>query len=85
MREFEYTIKDAVGIHARPAGMLVNCAKSFGSRVTLIKGEKSADASRLFAVMGLGVKYGDRITLRAEGADEDAAMEALKKFFEENL
>lgn len=85
MRTFEYTIKDAVGIHARPAGMLVNAIKPFESEVIIDRNGKSVDAKRLMALMGLGVKCGDTIKVTVNGADEDAAAEALEKFLTENL
>lgn len=85
MKSFEYTIRDEVGIHARPAGLLVNAAKATGCKVTLQNGDKSADAGKLFAVMGLGVKCGDTVTVIIEGENEDTASETLKEFFESNL
>lgn len=85
MLKFTYTITDAVGIHARPAGLLVKKAKEFASRVTVIKGEKKADSKRLFAIMGLGVKQGETITVEVEGEDEVAAAAAVKAFLTANL
>lgn len=85
MREFSYKIKDELGIHARPAGLLVKEAAKFSSSVIIEKGEKSGDAKRIFAVMGLGVKCDDTIRVKIDGADEAEAEEALLKFFEENL
>ena len=85
MREFTYTIKDELGIHARPAGLLVKEAAKFSATVKIAKGEKSADAKKLFALMGLGVKNNDEITVTCEGADEDAAAEALQVFLAANL
>ena len=80
MKQFQYTITDANGIHARPAGLLVKEAQRFASAVKLIRGEKSADLKRLFWVMGLNVKAGDAVTVSAEGADEEAAIQALETF-----
>ena len=85
MKSFEYTITDPVGIHARPAGMLVKEAKNYESTVTIVKGEKKADAKKLMILMGLGVKCGEEITVEVEGADEEKACEALETFFKENL
>lgn len=85
MKSFSYTVKDELGIHARPAGMLVNEVKNFQSKVTLEKDGKSVDASRLMAVMGMGVKKDQTVTVTVEGDDEDAACEAIKAFFETNL
>ena len=85
MKEFTYTIKEPVGIHARPAGMLAKEAKTCQSTVTIVKGDKSVDATSLMALMGMGIKCGDTVTVRIEGADEDTAAPALEKFFNENL
>ncbi len=85
MKSFSYKVKDELGIHARPAGMLVKEVKNFQSKVTLEKDGKSVDASRLMAVMGMGVKKDQTVTVTVEGDDEDAACEAIKAFFETNL
>ncbi len=85
MKSFSYTVKDELGIHARPAGMLVKEVKNFQSKVTLERDGKSVDASRLMAVMGMGVKKDQTVTVTVEGNDEDAACEALKAFFKANL
>ena len=85
MKEFNYTVKDELGIHARPAGMLVKEVKNFQSKVTLEKDGKSVDASRLMAVMSMGVKKDMTVKVTVEGEDEDAAYEAIKTFFETNL
>ncbi|MGN1304366.1 MAG: HPr family phosphocarrier protein, partial [Oscillospiraceae bacterium] len=58
MKTFSYTIKDEIGIHARPAGLLAKKAKEFESVITLEKNGKSAAATKLMAVMGMGVKHG---------------------------
>ena len=85
MKSFSYTVKDELGLHARPAGMLVKEVKNFQSKVTLEKDGKSVDASRLMAVMGMGVKKDQTVTVTVEGDDEDAACDAIKAFFETNL
>ena len=85
MKSFSYTVKDELGLHARPAGLLVKEVKNFQSKVTLEKDGKSVDASRLTAVMGMGVKKDQTVTVKVEGDDEDAACKALKAFFETNL
>ena len=85
MRKFEYTIKDQLGIHARPAGMLAKAVKELDSEVTITKGEKTAVATKLIALMGLGVKHGDSITISISGGDEKANEKVVKEFLEENL
>ena len=86
MKQFTYTISDPVGIHARPAGLLVKEVKAFAdSTVTLTKGDKSVNALKLMAIMQMGVKQGDAVTVTIEGGDEDAVASALEGFFKANL
>ena len=59
MKTFNYTVKDEIGIHARPAGMLAKEAKKYESKIVIKKGEKSAEATKLMAIMGMGVKHGE--------------------------
>ena len=85
MKEFTYVITDEIGIHARPAGMLVKEAKAFTSKITLEANGKIADATKLMAVMSLGVKNGAEVVIKAEGDDEDAAIAKMEEFMKENL
>ncbi|HJD39385.1 MAG TPA: HPr family phosphocarrier protein [Candidatus Blautia stercoripullorum] len=85
MKNFEYTIKDELGIHARPAGMLVKEAKKYQSKITITKEGKSAEASKLMAVMSLGVKCGQTVQIAVEGPDEEEAAAGIQAFFEGNL
>lgn len=85
MKSFVYKIKDEIGIHARPAGLLVNEAKKFESTITISKGDKNAVATKLMAIMSMGVKNGDTITITVDGSDEDKALTEMEKFFSENL
>ena len=86
MTTFNYTITDPVGIHARPAGLLVKEIKSFaGSAVTITKGEESVNALKLMALMQMGIKCGDTVTVSVDGGDEAAVAAALENFFKANL
>ena len=86
MKSFDYVITDPVGIHARPAGVLVKEIKKFaGSTVTISKGEKSVNALKLMALMGMGIKQGDTVTVAVEGGDEEAVAAAIEDFFKNNL
>lgn len=85
MKKFEYVIRDEVGIHARPAGLLVKEAKKYESKITISKDGKSAEASKLMAVMGLGVKCGQTVEVTVEGADEEKAYDDILTFFKANL
>ena len=72
MKEFTYTIQEKVGIHARPAGLLVKEVKKYQSTVTIVKDDKSVNAVKLMALMGMGIKCAD-------------AAAALEVFFKEHL
>ena len=87
MKKFEYKIKDELGIHARPAGILVKKVGEFKSKIVLtnLKNQKSTDADKIFGVMSLGIKCKDQIEISIEGDDEEIAYSELKSFFEENL
>ena len=85
MQQFSYVITDEIGIHARPAGMLVKVAKNFKSKITLNGKEKTADATKLMAVMSMGIKCGDTVEVSVEGEAETAAAAELETFFKENL
>ena len=85
MKNFSYTIKDEIGIHARPAGLLAKKAKEFQRVVTLEKDGKTAAATKLMAIMGMGVKCGDTVNVTVEGADEETAAAAMEEFFKANL
>lgn len=85
MRQFSYVITDEVGIHARPAGLLVKAAKACGAKVTITSNGKSADATKLMALMGLGVGKGMEVQVTVEGGNEEEAAAAMETFFKENL
>lgn len=85
MKQFTYVITDEIGIHARPAGLLVKEAKKYQSTITITCNGKSAAASKLMAVMSMGVKHADTVEVSVEGPDEDIAFEEMQKFFHENL
>ena len=85
MKDFTYVITDPVGIHARPAGVLAKQVKGLESKVVIWKGDKSAEAKKLMAVMGLGVKQGQEVEVVVEGGNEDASLAAMEAFFKENL
>ena len=85
MKEFTYTIQEKVGIHARPAGLLVKEVKKYQSTVTIVKDDKSVNAVKLMDLMGMGIKCGDTVTVQVEGPDEAAAAAALEVFFKEHL
>ena len=86
MKSFTYTIKDELGIHARPAGMLAKKAKSYAdTTVTITANGKTVNLGQLMKLMGLGVKQGTEVTITCDGANEEEAAAGLLAFLEENL
>ena len=82
MKEFQYTVKDENGIHARPAGLIVREAQKYGADITIECRDRSASLKKLLSVMGLGIKKGDTVTVRSsDGSD----ISGLLTFFENNL
>ena len=85
MKQFTYTVTDPIGIHARPAGILVKEVKKYQSVVIVEKDGKGVNAQKLMALMGLGIKQGETVTATVEGTDEDTAAPQLETFFRDNL
>lgn len=85
MVNFNYVITDEIGIHARPAGLLAKAAKAVSSKVIIKSNGKEADATKLMAIMGLGVKKGNEITVEVTGEDETEAAAKMEQFFKDNL
>ena len=77
MVEKETTVGPEAGLHARPAARFVKTAKEFSAEITVIKGDKEANAKSPLKVMTLAAKKGDEITIRADGEDAEEAVDAL--------
>ena len=85
MQEFTYTIKDEIGIHARPAGNIVKIAKEAKSEVSMECRGKTADLKKIFSLMSLSVKCGDEVKVCVSGEDEVEICEKIKRYLTENL
>ncbi len=86
MKEIKYTITDPLGIHARPAGLLVKEAAKFPCAVNIsVGGGNAVDAKRIMGVMRLAVKQGMEISMTFDGAEEEAAAQAMEAFLKANL
>lgn len=85
MKTFNYTIRDELGLHARPAGQLVKAASGFKCNITVATPAKSVDAKRIMGVMQLAAKQGTVLTITCDGEDADAAAAALETFVKQNL
>ena len=85
MKEIKHVINDPLGMHARPAGMLVKAAAPFASNITVTAPTGTADAKRLMALMRLAAKQGMELTFTIEGDDEEKAAAELQAFLTANL
>ena len=85
MPEVKLTIRNKVGLHARPAVLFVQAAQGFQSDVRVIKDGKEGNAKSFKSVLALAVNQNDEVVVRAEGADADAALAALAKLVEYNF
>ena len=77
MEKLSFVVSDPVGLHARPATILVNQASKFSSNINLIYNGKSVNLKSIMGVMSLGVGQGADVTISAEGADADDAIAAI--------
>ena len=85
MKEFKHVIQDPMGLHARPAGMLVKACAGYASAVTITAPTGKADAKRLMGIMRLAAKQGMELTITVEGADEEKVAAELQAFLAANL
>ena len=85
MRQIDFIITSDTGLHARPAGLVVKEAGRFSSNITVVCGDKRADAKKIFSLLTLGAKQGDLISVIIEGQDEQEAADALEQLAQEYL
>lgn len=88
MAEATIQVKHKVGLHARPASMFVQTAAKFSSQIK-VKNQttngKFVDAKSIIMVLTLGVMKDHEVVIQSEGADADAALDALKSLIENNF
>ena len=80
--EKNVSIKNASGLHARPAGMFVKKASEFTSTVEVLAKGKTVNAKSIMGIMSLGLGQGDELTVVANGEDQEAAVNALVELIE---
>ncbi|HNV09102.1 MAG: Phosphocarrier protein HPr [Alphaproteobacteria bacterium ADurb.BinA280] len=82
MLERQITISNKLGLHARASAKLVQTLHGFQSSVFLVHRGKEVNAKSIMGVMMLAAGLGSVLTLRADGADEESALQALVELFE---
>lgn len=85
MKTVTHVIADPLGLHARPAGLLVKLAGDFESAIVVTTSTGTADAKRIMALMRLGAKQGTLLTVTCSGPDEEAAAEAIRRLLTDHL
>ncbi len=85
MTETTLTLQNETGLHSRPADLFVRTAKLYASTITVQKGEKTSDAKNIIKVILLNVSQGQEVTLRADGPDEQEAIDDLRTLIESNF
>ncbi len=75
----DVTVLNQVGLHARPATFFIQKANEFKSGIWIVKDERKVNAKSLLGVLSLGITRGSEITIVADGADEEDAVEELAK------
>lgn len=83
MKEIKLVIKNETGLHARPAAMVVSEAGKYKSTLTIKKGEREVNIKSILGLLSLGASKGDEITVKADGEDENQAVEAIVKMIED--
>ena len=81
----EITVKNEVGLHARPATYFIQKANEFKSGIWVEKEERRVNAKSLLGVLSLGIAKETVITLIADGVDEKEAVAALVELIENNF
>ena len=85
MKESKVIINNEEGLHARPAAMFVRAANQYLSDITILRDGEEVNGKSIIGIMSLGIFSGQEITLRAEGKDEDEAIEGMVEFVENQL
>ncbi|MGH4118536.1 HPr family phosphocarrier protein [Clostridium sp.] len=78
-------VKSETGIHARPALLVVKEASKFKSEVLIVKDGNEYNSKSIVSIMSMGAVKDDEITIKATGADEEAAAVAMVKLIEQGL
>ncbi len=85
MIEQEFVIKIPLGLHARPAGILVQRINKYKSSVKIIKGDEEVNGKSMLGILTLAVAYGEKIKVIIDGEDEQEAMETIRDLIEHNF
>ena len=85
MKTRDVTIINRLGLHARAATRLVNCASSYASEITIHKGTRSVNGKSIMGILTLAAATGTMLTIEADGADETQALDAVSELIAERF
>ena len=79
------TIVNKLGLHARAASRLVNCASGFSSEIEIVRGTRSVNAKSIMGVLTLAAALGTELVVQADGPDEQQAVDAVATLFQDRF
>ena len=79
------TIVNKLGLHARAASRLVNCASGFAAEIDIVRGTRSVNAKSIMGVLTLAAGLGTELVIQADGHDEQQAVDAVTALFRERF
>lgn len=85
MKQFSYVLTNEDALQSRPMGNLMREASRFSSRVSVANGTRAAGLREMKDIMNLNMRCGNRVTVTAEGKDEEAAIAAIQNYFVANM
>jgi len=85
MIQRQVTIVNKLGLHARAASKLVNCASSFSADIWLQRGEREINGKSIMGVLTLAAAKGTVLAVRADGVDEKLALESIQQLIEDRF
>ena len=84
-KEKKFVIKNKLGLHARPAALLVQTANRFNCDIEIRKGRQKVNGKSIMGIMMLAAGAGTPITVKADGADAEAALRAIAELIDSNF
>ncbi|MDD2523249.1 MAG: HPr family phosphocarrier protein [Endomicrobiia bacterium] len=81
MTEKKLKIVNKLGLHARPASLIVQTAMNFSSNISIIKDEYTIDGKSIMGIMMLAAGCGSELIVRIDGSDENNAMDKIEELF----
>ncbi len=85
MKQFEFTLKNEHGLHARPAGLFIQVCNRFQCSVNLYKGDQKYNGKSMLGILKMAASKGDAIRIEADGADESEAIKAIQTLVDNNF